>query len=174
MAEIRLAEPTVVDKMLEEGVALPQLQLDMKSAEQEARELLSKLEGYDANIADFGEGLPPIIVVRLRKAIVYIIVLDKGHILTGTEATKIVEELKPYTEKIKEAKLNPVLIFYSRKGKLTMASYLYLGSVIENHGVGILFVNGDHDEIIEILWHLENVGKYEAGEDEVVDLKSLK
>jgi hypothetical protein len=166
--EILLAEPTYVDKLLEEGGVSNYLSIDRRGAEGEAASILGYLRDYDANIADFGQNLPPIIIVRLSKAIVYIVVLDKGRILTGTLAAKIVEGLLPYLEKIKEAKRKAVLIFYSRRGRLTLASYLYLGSVIENHEVGILFVNGDPDEILEILWHLENVGRYEVSEDEIV------
>jgi hypothetical protein len=166
--EITLAEPTYVDKLLEEEGVSNYLQINRNSAEQEATSLLEYIKEYDANIAKFDSNLPPVIIVRLSKAVVYIVVLDRGRVLTGTLSVKIVEGLLPYLEKIKEAKRKAVLIFYSRRGKLTLASYLYLGSVIENHEIGILFVNGDPDEILEILWHLENIGKYEVGEDEIV------
>lgn len=169
---VQLAEPTVVDKALKEGGAGALTRIDYEKALEEARKVLESLREFDANLAEF-EAPAPVVVARLSKAIVYIVVLPPGYVLTGTMAIKIIEPLLPYLEKIREAGKRPVLLFFSRKGKLTLACYLYLGSVIENHDVGVLFVNGDRDEILEILWHLENVGKYEAPEDEIVDLKRL-
>ena len=174
-AHIELAEKTVVDKILEEGGVLKTLEISRAVVEEEARRIYEILAGqYDANITDFGGETLPIVIVRLtNKTIIYIIPLPQGYILTGVKSVEIVESLLNYIEKIKDAGMKPILIFFSKKGRLTMAGYLYLGSVIENHDVGVLFVNGDYDEILEILWHLENIGKYEAPEDEVIDLKSL-
>ncbi len=167
--EVTLAEKTIIDKMIEEGGA--RRVFNRPKAIEEANRLLSIIKReYSSNIAEFDEALPPVIIVRLSRGIVYIVVLEERHVLSGVESVHIIEGLLPYLEKLKEAKKNPVLLFYSKKGKLTMAAYLYLGSVIENHGVGILFVNGGPDEILEILWHLDNAGRYEAREEDVVEL----
>ncbi|MCE4628436.1 MAG: hypothetical protein F7C34_04740 [Desulfurococcales archaeon] len=169
---VQLAEPTVIDKAMSEGGVKEITSIDYGKALEEAKKILESLKDFDANLAEF-ESPAPVVVARLSKAIVYVVVLPPGYILTGTVALKIIESLLPYLEKIKEAGKRPVLLFFSKKGKLTLACYLYLGSVIENYDVGVLFVNGERDEILEILWHLENVGKYEAPEDEIVDLKRL-
>lgn len=173
---ITLAEPTEVDKMLEEKrEELKKLFFKKKESMEVAEKLLQSLRDFDANLGDFGEDLPPVIVVRLsRKAIVYIVVFEDRHILTAVEALKIVEGLLPYLAKLRDSGFKPVILFYSKKGKLTLTAYLYLGNVIDRHQVGILFVNGDFDEIIEILWHLDNVGKYEVQEEDYLDLARLR
>jgi len=173
-ATVELAEQTSVDKLLAEGVGRIVLSIDKDAAMEEARSVLQAIREYDANLASFEDCPAPVVIVRLSRAVVYIVVLPKGFILTGTMAVRIVESLLPYLERIADSKRKPVLVFFTRKGKLTLAGYLYLGSVIENHNVGVLFVNGDYDEVMEILWHLENAGKYEAPEDDIVDLARLK
>jgi len=176
LGRVTLAEKTIVDRVLEEGGVLRALSIDKRACLEEAREIEALIRGeYDANVTDFGGETVPIVIVRLRrKTIIYVVPLPPGYTLTGVKAVEIVESLLKYIEKVKDAGFKPVILFFSKKGKLTMAGYLYLGSVIENHDVGVLFVNGDRDEILEILWHLENVGKYEAPEDEIVDLAQLK
>jgi hypothetical protein len=170
---VELAEKTLVDKLVEEGGRDPRTVLDREAAIKEAERLLEALRGFDANIAEFGDKLPPVVIVRSSKYIMYVLVFNPGYLLSGSDAYHMIEELLPYIEKLKEAHKNVVLLFYARKGMLTTAAYLYLGSVIENHGVGILFVNGGVDEILEIAWSLENVGKFEAQEEDAVDLTEL-
>ena len=174
---ISLAEPTAVDRMLEEYLDSIRNLLNPSREKmlEEAEKVLGVLQGFDANLGDFDRDLPPIVVIRLAaRAIVYLVVLEPRFILTGVYSTRVVEGLVPYLEKLKEAKLKPVMIFYSRKGRLTLAGYLYLGHVIDVHQVGILFVNGDYDEVVEIVWSLENKGTYEIDDESPVDLRSLE
>ena len=167
--EMIAGKPRILE-MVEEGVRDERLVIDRDRALEEARALLERLSGFDANLAEFDEDVPPIVVVRGSRFIAYVVVLPPGHIVTSLECVKIIEKLLVYINKIKETNKNFVLIFYSKKGVLTTAAYLYLGSVIENHGIGVLFINGGADEVLEVLWHLENTGKYVPSEDESVDL----
>ena len=174
---ITLAEPTSVDRMLEEYSDSIRKLLNPSRDRMlhEARKVLAILQGFDANLGDFDGNLPPVIVIRLTaRGIVYLITLEPQFVLTGVYSSRIVEGLIPYLEKLKEAKLKPVMIFYSKKGKLTLAGYLYLGHVIDDHQVGILFVNGDYDEVAEIVWSLENKGTYEVDDESPVDLKGME
>lgn len=174
MTIISLAEETLIDKIVKKGINDPRIILNKNAAMEEALKLLDQLKGFDANKADFNNELPPIVIVRGSKFIAYIVVLSPGYLLTGRESYRIITELIPYLEKIKELGKKPLLIFYSKKGNLSKTAYLYLGNVIENHGVGILFVNGAPDEVVEIIWHLENTGSYSVEEEESIDYSYLK
>ncbi len=167
--EMIAGRPRILD-MIEEGVGDERLVVDRERAKAEARVLLERLKGFDANLAEFDSDLPPIIVVRGSRFVAYVVVLPPAHIVTSLECVKIIEKLIIYIDKIKQSKRNFVLIIYSKKGVLTTAAYLYLGSVIENHNIGVLFVNGGPDEVAEVLWHLENTGKYVPSEEDIVDL----
>ncbi len=174
MTTITLAEDTVIDKMVKDGVKDPRTILDRGKAEKEAETLIRSLSGFDSNRANFDEQLPPIIIVRGSKFIAYILVFNPGYLLTAKDSYQIIEKLLPYIEKIHETKKKPILIFYSKKGNLSKTAYLYLGNVIENHNVGILFINGTIDEVLEVLWHLENVGQFTVAEEETIELGDLK
>ena len=163
---------TIVDEWLESREENPQYMmtlLNFESALEDAKRLLEYLEGYDANLADL-ESVPPTIIVRLGKTIVYNVVLGRRIILTGARSLRIIEKLIPYLLKISEHGMTPVLIFYSWKGRLTLCAYLFLGYIIEKYGVGILFVNGREDEILEILWSLENKGSFTPEEEDYVEV----
>ncbi len=172
MAGISIAGKTIIDEMLEEGGTPGVPHIDRNAAEREASRVLDRLGGYDSNIADIPE-VPPVVIVRLGRYIVYIVVLPPGTRLTASTSLHIIEKLLPYLEKIKEHKLKPILIFYSRTGVLTKTAYLFLGSIIEAHGIGILFVNGSPDEILEILWSIDNKGEFTPEEEDYIELKGL-
>jgi len=167
-----LAEEPEILRRIREKVEDERLVLDFERARAEAGKLLDELKGFDCNLGDFGNA-PPIVVCRGSKYIAYIVVLNPHHILTAKESVGLVEALQPYLEKIRETGLKPILIFYSRRGVLTMTAYLYLGSVIENHDIGVLFINGGPSEVAEVLWHLENAGKYVMEEEETVELSRV-
>jgi hypothetical protein len=63
-----------------------------------------------------------------------------------------------------------VLIFYSRKGRLGPAAYLYLGTVIETRDIGVLFINGEPEEVAEVVEKLRTEGRYEPEEELSVQL----
>ena len=163
---------TVVDEWLESKDENPQYRMtliDLDRALNDAKRLLDYLEGYDANLADL-EGVPPTIIVRLGKTIVYNVVLGSRVILTGARSLRIIEKLIPFLLKISEHGMSPVLVFYSWKGRLTLCAYLFLGYIIEKYSIGILFVNGREDEILEILWSLENKGSFTPEEEDYVEV----
>ncbi len=174
MGSIEVVEEykTIVDELLERWDSderIARTRLDVVDAERTARELLEYLSGYDANMAEF-EGAPPTIVVRLGKFVIYLVVLSRGMILTGIRSLRIIESLLDYMLTVKEHGFKPTLLFYSRKGWLTRTAYLFLGAMIESYEIGILYVNGKYDEVLEILWSLENKGSFTPEEEDKVEV----
>jgi len=164
---------TVVRRRLREAEQDPEVartRPDMSVVEGLAREIAEVLAGYDVNVANISERVPAVVIVRVGKFILYIVPLPPGTVLSATTALQILEDLLPLAEKVKEHGFKPTIIFYSRKGRLTRTTYLLLGSVIEAHGVGILFINGDYDEILEVVWSLENKGMFVPEEEDSVEL----
>jgi len=161
---------TVVRRRLRESPPKKAPAVKGEELEELAREIAEILAGYDVNVARVSEDIPPVVIVRVGKFILYIVPLPPGTVLTSTEALHIVSDLLPLAEKVKEQGFKPTIIFYSRKGRLTRTTYLLLGSIIEAHGVGILFINGDYDEILDVVWSLENKGMFVPEEDDSVQL----
>ncbi|ESQ25048.1 MAG: hypothetical protein OSP8Acid_10900 [uncultured Acidilobus sp. OSP8] len=54
---------------------------------------------------------------------------------------------------------------------MTTTAYLYLGNVMEDNNVGVLFVNGPPGEVAEVLEVLESKGEYMPPESEAVDFR---
>jgi len=161
---------TIVRRKLREGPPKKSPALEGEGLEELAGEIANILAGYDVNVARVSEDIPPIVIVRVGKFILYIVPLPPGTVLTATEALHIIADLLPLAEKVKEHGFKPTIIFYSRKGRLTRTTYLLLGSIIEAYGVGILFINGDYDEILEVVWSLENKGMFVPEEEDSVQL----
>lgn len=164
---------TVVDVMLEEFESNPlarRASWSVEDTEGLAQKILEFLGGFDANSARLSEKLPEIVIIRVSKFIVYVIPLPERSVLTAIRSLRMMEELLPYLEKILDHGLRPTVIFFSHKGILTLTAYLFLGSLIEKYGVGILFVNGDREEILEIVWSLENKGGFTPEEEDKVEV----
>jgi hypothetical protein len=127
---------------------------------------------YKAEALETPEDLPPIYRVEIEKAVIYIIVYPPKYDLLAGEASKaalyILSE-SPYAER--DSGKYKVLIFYTRHGKLGPAAYLYLGMLIEEYGIGILFVNGSVEEVLSIIETLEKEGKYEPPEEDFLPIK---
>ena len=154
---------TIVDQLLDEG-EIGRAKLDRMGAIKEAERLIEALRGFDFNSMEDRPG----VVVRLPGFVVYILVYQPGVKLVAAEARRVLESLRSQFERLRRARIKPVAIFYSRKGVLGPLAYLYLGHAMENMGIGVLFVNGGVDEILEVLWSLENKGEYRAEEEDYV------
>lgn len=148
--------------------------MNLVDALEEAAKLAERLSQrrYKVEAVETREGMPPIYRIELSKAVVYIIVYPPRYDLLAGEASRdalyILFE-SPYSER--DGSKYKVLVYYTRHGKLGPAAYLYLGMLIEEYGIGVLFVNGSEDEVIDILESLEREGRYEPPEDEVVPLE---
>ena len=104
----------------------------------------------------------PKIEVRTRRASILIIVLPPRHRLLATESAR---ESELGLEWAEGSEKYPVIVYYSRKGVMTTAAYLYLGNVMEDNNVGILFVNGPPSEVDEVIDILERKGEYMPDEE---------
>ncbi|MEB3816721.1 MAG: hypothetical protein LRS46_02105 [Desulfurococcales archaeon] len=126
--------------------------------------------GYKLRVVEAEEDLPPIYEVDLGKVLVYIIVYPPRYELLAGEASRPASFILygPPAERAEGKYI--VLIYFTRKGKLGPAAYLYLGMLIEEYNIGILFVNGSEEEIADILDSLKKHGKYEPPEDEALPL----
>lgn len=156
-------------RLVEEG-RRARRELDLAAAMEEAERLRAELEraGWRPTYIERAhEGDPPVLRVRLvgnitvyvvvyppRWGLVLPVVLDVlGHILEEPEGDRY-----------------KVVVFHSRRGRLGLATYLYLGYIIEYYGVGILFVNGGPGEVVEVVRTLEEKGRYIPEEEDRVPL----
>lgn len=106
-----------------------------------------------------------VIKIKLKNAISFIIVYPPKYLIKAVEAMNDIKKLSSVLEESYN-----LIIFYSKKGKLTTSAYLYLGNVMEENEVGILFINGDAKEIIEVFNTLEKSGSYTPDEGSFVDI----
>lgn len=140
---------------------------DPQQARKELDEVMRSLSKYGPREVRVGTDVPKV-EVKLSKASALIIVLPPRHRLLAVETSKDI----PYClEWAANAGKYPILLFYSRRGVMTTAAYLYLGNVMEDNNLGVLFVNGPPKEIAEVLDVLERKGEYMPSENEVVDFR---
>jgi len=136
---------------------------DIKKAERElerVRQALTKLNPKKIVLNDF-----LLLKVELAKIASYIIILPEKFTLKAIDSMKILEKLSEFVKDDKYV----LFIFYSRKGRLTTCSYLYLGDLMETLDIGILFVNGSADEIIQVLDILESKGRFVLEEEKAIE-----
>ncbi len=140
---------------------------DPGEARKELEDVLRALEKWSPHEVRMGTELPKI-EVRLNRASALIIVLPPRHRLLAVEASR---DMSHCIEWAVSAGRYPVLLYYSRRGLMTTAAYLYLGNVMEDNNLGVLFVNGPAEEIAEVLDVLETKGEYMPSESELVDFR---
>lgn len=145
--------------------------LDEVGALEEAARLVEGLvRRFKIEAVEAPEGYPPLFRVELSKATVYIVVYPPRYDLLAGDASRVASYILDMVA-TEGSRKYVVIIFYTRHGKLGPAAYLYLGFLIEEHGVGILFVNGGPEEVIEILEALEREGRYEPPDEEAIPIK---
>ena len=160
-------DATIVDKVDSGEIQLEEMNrvgVDKDSSSEIAKRLIDFLLDYDFEIVH-SEGLI-IIKIILDKFNVLIIPMGEKRILTGSDSRRILENLSDY---INEEKKN-VVIYYTPGGRLLTSAYLFLGHLIEKHKIGILFVNGGPEEILEVLESLREKGEFVPREDDYVKI----
>lgn len=144
-------------------------ELDLTAAVSEYEKVVRALEAAGFRVERFEtphEGDPPVARVELRnRVVIYVIVYPPRW---NVMLSQILDVLGHVLEAREGEGVYKVIVFYSRRGRLGTAAYLYLGFTIEAWGVGILFVNGDYGELVEVARILEEKGRYIPPDDEVV------
>ena len=166
-----LAEPSIIDKVMSGEIKLSYKNINIKNEESWmlTSELLKALAKHNVEIVD---GEYPIIIVNLNKFSIIIVPLGKKLAVTGELSLEIFEKIKSFIEKIENNK-KVVVIYFSPGGKLLLSAYLFLGYLIEKHNIGILFVNGGIDEVLEVIEKLAKKGSFAPEEEDYVDLKTI-
>jgi hypothetical protein len=170
-SEFEMVEPTYFKKNREELREKLLKRFDPKRAAEEALRVLEKIKMYSPEVVETPKDVPPSYLIRAEgKAAIFVVVYpEKYHIYTS-DAMKVIEYLVDDYAVRKNIEEYIVLIFYSRKGRLGPAAYLYLGTVIETRDIGVLFINGEPEEIVEVIEKLRNEGRYEPEEEMSVEL----
>ena len=168
-----LAEPSIVDKAMQGEVKLNLENIKVKEEESWtlASELLRRLAKYDVEVVDINNNYP-VIIVYLNKFLIIIVPLGKRLSVTGELSLKIFQKILEIIKNIRNNR-KIVVIYFSPGGKLLLSAYLFLGYLIEKHDVGILFVNGGIDEVLEVIEKLAKKGSFAPEEEDYVDLKAI-
>ncbi|MGC9071460.1 MAG: hypothetical protein ACP5HK_02005 [Acidilobus sp.] len=143
----------------------PHLRAD--EARKELDELARSLSRWSPKEVRLGTDVPKL-EVRLSRASALVMVFPPRHRLLAVEASKDMEYCLEWAG---GAGKYPVLVYYSRRGIMTTTAYLYLGNVMEDNNVGVLFVNGPPSEVAEVLEILESKGEYMPSENELIDFR---
>lgn len=166
-----IAEPSLIDRIKRGEINLDYKNVKIKKDEswRLAGELINILGEYDVEIVDVDY---PVIIVYLNKFIIIVVSLGKKLSVTGELSLKIFEKIYNLFQ-IKKNNRKIIIIYFSPGSKLLLSAYLFLGYLIEKHDVGILFVNGGIDEVLEIIEKLGKQGSFTPEEEDYVDLKVL-
>ena len=166
-----LAEPTILKRDYEKLRGILASRFDPEKASREAAVLLEALSKFKPEPIETPKNIPPIFLIRARgKAVIFVVVYPNQYTVYTSDSMAVVEYLLDEYVPSKGIGDYIVILFYSRRGKLGPAAYLYLGMVIEVRGVGILFINGGPSEVVEVIDKLIREGRYEPEEEVVVDL----
>lgn len=139
---------------------------DVSQAIKEKQEVIMATSRWSPREVRVGSEMPKL-EARLSRASALIIVMPPRHTMLAVEASKEMEDLLEWAE---GAESKAILVYYSRKGIMTTAAYLYLGNVMEEADVGILFVNGPPSEVAEVFSTLESRGEYTPAEGGYIDI----
>lgn len=169
--EFEIVEPTYFKKHRKELREKLLRRMDLQKAGKEAVNILERIKSFSPKIVETSQDIPPVYLIRAEgKAAIFVIVYPDKYFIYTTDAMKVIDYLlSEYTPK-NDINEYVVLIFYSRKGKLGPAAYLYLGTVIETRNIGILFINGEAEEVAEVIEKLKKEGKYEPEEEESIEI----
>lgn len=166
--EVADSYETAVDRITrgEEGVeGIDRTGIDKDGAIEASRKLIEHLGRYDYEVHRLNELV--VIRVRLGRFNVLIVPLGYRRILTGWGSLKIFEAIRDLL--IEDSK--NVIIYYTPGGKLLTSAYLFLGHLIEKHKLGILFVNGGPDEIVDVLESLSEKGEFIPRDEDYVNVR---
>lgn len=135
--------------------------LDVEAAVREEAEIVKATSRWSPREVKLGLDTPKV-EVRLSRASAMIVVLPPRHRILAVEAMREIDYILEWASGVGRY---PVLVYYSRKGTMTTAAYLYLGNVMEEANIGILFVNGPPTEVADVLGVLEAKGEYTPSEE---------
>ncbi len=170
-SEFELVEPTYFKKHRKELREKLLNRLDVQRAGREAIKVLEKIRSFSPRIVEVPQDVPPTYLVRAKgKAAIFVVVYPDRYFIYTSDAMKVVNYI--LDEYVIKTDIDEyiVLIFYSRKGRLGPAAYLYLGTVIETRDIGVLFINGEPEEVAEVIEKLRREGRYEPEEEESIKI----
>ena len=145
--------------------------IDPEVAGERMRDILGLLRDYSPVVLrePDREG-PGLIKVEKGDTAVFIAVYSDGMVVLASDILSIINEIVDYKE---ENEVKALVVIYSRKGRLGPLCYLFLGDVIRDKEVGVLYVNGSVREVLDVVRDIMSKGEYVVREEDYVDLKNL-
>ena len=169
MAEVRVAGWKGLKEEYKDSLNVKRM--DPRIASERLKMLTSILEEYSAKILrQPSEESPGLVKVEKGDTVIFIAVYSDGHVVLAKDITPVIDEVVEYKE---EKGIKALLIIYSRKGRLGPLCYLFLGDVIRDKEVGVLYVNGSVFEVLDVVRDIFSKGEYVVKEEDYVDLKKL-
>ncbi len=136
---------------------------DPNMVKEEIKKIVNTLKERNPEIINIEKD---IIKVSLKNSKSFIITYPPKYKIKAIESMRDIEMILNILDK---SSYN-LLVFYSKKGTLTTSAYLYLGNIMEENEIGILFINGDEKEINEVFDTLEKTGSFTPDEENYVDV----
>ncbi|MCE4614558.1 MAG: hypothetical protein F7B60_03420 [Desulfurococcales archaeon] len=169
MAEVRVAGWKGLKEEYKDSLNVKRL--DPSIAAERLRMLSSLLKDYSPEaVKEPSAGNPGLLKVEKGGTVIFIAVYSDSLVVLAKDITPIVDEVVDYKE---EKSLKALLIVYSRKGRLGPLCYLFLGDVIRDKEVGVLYVNGSVNEVLDVVKSVLSKGEYIVREEDYVDLKEV-
>ena len=121
----------------------------------------------DLSVVETPHDIPPVLRFHGRRE-AFVIVYPPEYTLYSLDAAAALEYIGSVVPG------GGIVIFYTRKGRLTDVAYLYLGMAIEVRELRILFINGSLRELLEVVESIAKKGNYRSpSEERAVDLGEL-
>jgi hypothetical protein len=169
MAEVRVAGWKGLKEEYKDSLSVKRM--DPRIASERTKNVVDLLKNYSPQvIREPSEDSPGLVKVENEDTAVFIAVYSDGLVVLAKDITPVIDEIVEYKE---EKGLKALLIIYSRKGRLGPLCYLFLGDVIRDKEVGVLYVNGSVSEVLDVVRDILSRGEYVVKEEDYVNLKEI-
>jgi hypothetical protein len=145
--------------------------IDPKVAKERMDSILDLLKEYSPVVMkEPDKDSPGLIRVEKDDTAIFIAVYSDGMVVLASDILDVINKIVEYKE---EKGVKALVVIYSRKGRLGPLCYLFLGDVIRDKEVGVLYVNGSVREVLDVVRDIMSKGEYLVKEEDYVDLKNL-
>ncbi len=145
--------------------------IDPEIARERMNSILRLLKDYSPVVVrEPGKEGPGLIKVEKGDTAVFIAVYSDGMVVLASDILDVINEIVDYKE---DKGIKALVVIYSRKGRLGPLCYLFLGDVIRDREVGVLYVNGSVREVLDVVRDIMSKGEYVVREEDYVDLKNV-
>ncbi len=169
LAEVKVAGWKGLKEAYSDSVGLRKL--DREQALHRLNEVTRVLRDYKPEIVqEPSDEEPGLLKVEKKDTAIFVAVYSDSMVVLAKDITGVLDRVLEYKE---ERGLKALLIIYSRRGRLGPLCYLFLGGVIRDQEIGVLYINGSPREVYDVVREVLEKGEYVVREEDYIKLSEV-